>query len=75
MTTAMTGWRRLRTPVADTHGDPEAAAQARAAAEAVLRQEQEKQVHTSQLAERMRELRERNHFADLIAGQIRKKKL
>lgn len=72
MTTALTGWKKLRVPVSGYAGDPEGAVEARKEAEHVLAAEQAKQVDTAVVAGRMRQLRERNHFADLIAETMRK---
>lgn len=73
MTTALTGWRKLRTPISTAEGDPEAAVRARELAQQLLAAEHAKQAKTAEVAERMRDLRNRNHFAELIAGQMQKK--
>lgn len=73
MTTALTGWKKLRTPIDVPTPDLVASSQARRIAEQILAVEQEKVAGTSELAARMRRLRDQNHFADLIAETMRKK--
>lgn len=66
MTSVMTGWKKLREPLPLT-GDPQGAVAAKDEAEERLEYETHKAKRTAEVRDRLRELREHNHFADLIA--------
>jgi hypothetical protein len=72
MTTALTGWKKLRenTP---NEGDVEGALHAKKQAQGQLAFEQSKAQRTAEIAARLKELREHNHFADLIAETMYRK--
>lgn len=67
------GWRRLGgLPQPDPNGDQVGASAARLHSEHVLEQENDMLVTTTAIAYSMREMRERNHFAELIVETMRK---
>lgn len=66
MTTVLSRWKLMRTPPPAATVDPAGARRAAHHARCALEAERTRARLTTALGESLRELRERNHFADLI---------
>lgn len=74
MTTLLTRWRSYRTPSPTATVDPSAASAAACAAQVLLAEERTRAADTTKVVESLRDLRARNHFADLWVEAARPKR-
>lgn len=72
MTPLLPRWKSLRSPAAAATVDPRGARTATFTAQANLEQERERSCQSSKVGESLRNLRERNHFAELIIASMEK---